>query len=160
MLYVSNVNGPPLDKDGNGFISKLSPEGEIEELEWITGLNAPKGMIMDGDKLYVTDIDRLVEIDPETGKIVGTYPAEGAIFLNDPAVGPDSTVYVSDIAGRKIFARAPGADTLEIWFAPDDLMHIIGLTRRGRQTDRRGLGPRDERRRQREGRWQPVHHRS
>lgn len=127
VLYVSNINGKPLDKDGNGFISKLNASGEIEDLEWVTGLNAPKGMVMDGDKLYVTDIDHLVEIDSASGEIVSKYPAKGAIFLNDPAIGPDGSVYVSDIAGRKIFRRAPDADTLRVWFAPDNLMHVNGL---------------------------------
>src|SRR2546427_258967 len=47
---VSNINGQPLDKDGNGFISRLTPEGRVAELKWIAGgtkgvtLNAPKGM--------------------------------------------------------------------------------------------------------------------
>jgi len=72
-------------------------------------------------------IDHLVEINPEERKVVAKYPAEGAIFLNDPAVGSDGTVYVSDIAGRKIFYRKPGADKLDVWFAPEDMMHINGL---------------------------------
>lgn len=128
VLYVSNVNGPPLDKDKNGFISLLSKDGAIKNLTWIKGLNGPKGMVMDGDDtLYVTDIDQLIEIDLEEGKIVGRYPAEGAIFFNDPAVGPDGTVYVTDFIGKKIYSRAPDADKLEIWLAPDDMMHINGL---------------------------------
>ena len=127
VLYVSNVNGKPLDKDGNGFISKLDTSGEIDELEWVTGLNAPKGMVMDGDTLYVTDIDHLVEINSVSGEITNKYPAKGAIFLNDPAIGPDGSIYVSDIAGRKIYRRAPDGDTLRVWFAPDSLMHVNGL---------------------------------
>ena len=45
VLFVSNIDGKPDQKDQNGFISKVSPSnGSIVELNWITGLNAPKGM--------------------------------------------------------------------------------------------------------------------
>ena len=44
VLYVSNVNGDASAADGNGYISKLSLEGEILDKEWLTGLNAPKGL--------------------------------------------------------------------------------------------------------------------
>ena len=75
VLYVSNIGGAPLDKDGNGFISKLSRDGKLLQLKWIEGLNAPKGMVMKDFTLWVTDIDRLVEIDTRTAKITNTYPA-------------------------------------------------------------------------------------
>ena len=45
ILFVSNIDGKPNEKDQKGFISKVSPSnGNIIELSWITGLNAPKGM--------------------------------------------------------------------------------------------------------------------
>ncbi|MFZ6014466.1 MAG: ATP-binding protein, partial [Bacteroidota bacterium] len=44
LLYVSNIDGKSNEKDGKGFISKLSPDGKIIAMEWATGLNAPKGM--------------------------------------------------------------------------------------------------------------------
>ncbi len=62
--YVSNVAGKPTDKDGNGFISKVSlADGKIIALEWAKGLDAPKGLALAGGKLYASDIDKLVEID-------------------------------------------------------------------------------------------------
>ena len=96
VLYVSNINGSPMGKDGNGFISKLSTGGEILDLEWVTGLNAPKGAGIAGGTLYVTDIDELVEIDIEAGVVVQRYAAPGAIFLNDLAVDRKGNVYISD----------------------------------------------------------------
>ncbi len=70
--YVSNVAGKPTDKDGNGFISKVSlADGKIIALEWAKGLDAPKGLALAGGKLYTADIDKLVEIDPKTGKVAG-----------------------------------------------------------------------------------------
>jgi hypothetical protein len=125
VLYVSNIGGAPLDKDGNGFISKLSRDGKLLELKWIEGLNAPKGMVMKDFTLYVTDIDRLVEIDTRTGKIANTYPAEGAVFLNDPAVDAKGNVYVSDIAKRTIWLLKDGK--MSVWYDGADLMHVNGM---------------------------------
>ena len=80
ILYVSNINGGPMDKDGNGFISKLSLNGKVIETHWVTGLNGPKGMVLHGGRLYVADIDRLVAIRVKTGRIVASYLAPNAIF--------------------------------------------------------------------------------
>jgi hypothetical protein len=99
---VSNINGSPLDKDDNGFISKLSPDGQVQNLKWIDGaaadveLNAPKGLGIVNGKLYVADIDVIRTFDAETGKPGQQIKVAGAAFLNDVAVAPDGTVYVSD----------------------------------------------------------------
>jgi hypothetical protein len=99
---VSNINGSPLDKDDNGFISKLSPEGQVITLKWIDGgasdveLNAPKGIGIANGKLYVSDIDVIRTFDAATGKPGAQIKVAGAAFLNDVAVAPDGTVYVSD----------------------------------------------------------------
>src|SRR5204863_1559288 len=59
---VSNINGSPFDKDNNGFISVLSPDGDVKTLKWIEGgknkvkLDAPKGSAITGGILYVADI--------------------------------------------------------------------------------------------------------
>lgn len=102
VYLLSNINGSPLDKDDNGFISKLSPEGTVLELKWIDGssptveLNAPKGLGISGDKLYVADIDVIRTFDLATGKPGAQIKVSGASFLNDVTVAPNGTVYVSD----------------------------------------------------------------
>ena len=96
VVYVANIDGQPTEKDGNGFISKMNLDGEIVELEWVTGLDAPKGMGIYENSLYVTDIDRVVEINIEEGNISNTYPLENASFLNDITVAPDGKVYFTD----------------------------------------------------------------
>jgi hypothetical protein len=58
-LYVSNIAGEMLEKDGNGFISRVGLDGQMLEARWVTGLDAPKGLVSDGTTLYVSDIDRL-----------------------------------------------------------------------------------------------------
>lgn len=98
VIYVSNINGAPTEKNGKGFISRISMDGKIISLQWITGLNAPKGMALWQDRLFVSDIDRIVEIDVGKGRILKQYPVPGAGFLNDVAVDEAGRVYVSDMA--------------------------------------------------------------
>ncbi len=86
---MSNVAGEPLERNGEGCLSIVSLDGEMIRQDWVTGLDAPKGIAMDGSMLYVTDIDRLVAIDNESGIVSGTWQGQGAIFLNDPAVAED-----------------------------------------------------------------------
>jgi hypothetical protein len=102
VLFVANINGNPTEKDGNGFISKLNTDGTVDELEWVTGIDAPKGMGIYGDLLFVTDIDHLVVIDIPSAAISEKVPVEGANFLNDVTIGRDGTVYFSDMRSGKI----------------------------------------------------------
>jgi hypothetical protein len=108
VIYVSNINGTPDAKDNNGFISKISADGKITELKWITKLNAPKGLGLSGNKLYVADIDRVVEIDVVKGKISKTYPVQGAKFLNDVTVDSAGVVYISDTGAGNVMKLENG----------------------------------------------------
>lgn len=103
IIYVSNINGSPLEKDDDGFISKLGLDGKIINLEWITGLNAPKGMGIYGSRLFVADINRVIEIDINAGKIVDEYSSPEAQFLNDITVHSSGVVYISDNMANIIF---------------------------------------------------------
>jgi sugar lactone lactonase YvrE len=96
VLYVSNINGDPGGKDGNGFLSKVGMDGKVTELQWVKGMDAPKGLGLFNGKLYVTDIDKIHEIDVNSGKITKTHKAEGAKFLNDITIDSVGTVYASD----------------------------------------------------------------
>lgn len=106
-IYVANIEGGPAEKDGVGSISKLSKDGEILEREWVSGLHAPKGMTVKDDKLYVTDVDRLVEIELATGEISRTYDVPDAVFLND-ADHDGTRVYFSDMRAGKILYLEDG----------------------------------------------------
>jgi len=110
-LYVANINGDLSQKDGNGFISILKTNGEIEDLEWVSWLNAPKGKAIYKGKLYVSDIDELVEIDIKSGKITNKYKADGAVFLNDVAACMNDMIFVSDTCTSKIYALKDGKIT-------------------------------------------------
>ena len=125
VLYVSNVAGEANAKDGVGFISKVSPDGKMQEAEWVKGLNAPKGLVMSGDKLYVSDVDQLVEIDVTSGKVTNTWNAEGAQFLNDTAADSAGRVFVSDILTDSIYVLENG--NLSVWVQDAALLHPNGL---------------------------------
>ena len=95
IYLVSNINGDPSAHDGNGFISRITPEGRMETLKWIDGatpgvrLNAPKGLAIVGDTLYVADIDTVRAFHRVTGQPLGARAVPGSTFLNDLAAGPD-----------------------------------------------------------------------
>jgi sugar lactone lactonase YvrE len=125
LLYVSNISGAVMQKDGKGFISKLRSDGTIISREWVKGLNAPTGLALHERTLYVADVDELIEINVASGEIVKRYPAKGAIFLNDVAVGEDGTVYASDTPMNTIWRLKDGA--FEPWLANDALNGPNGL---------------------------------
>jgi sugar lactone lactonase YvrE len=99
---VSNINGSPLGKDNNGFISVLSPDGQVTTLKWIEGgknkvtLDAPKGLALAKGVLYAADITVVRMFDAKSGAPKGEVPIAGSTFLNDLASSADGKVYVSD----------------------------------------------------------------
>lgn len=108
-IYVSNMNGTTSDKDGNGFISRLSADGAVLNLKWIEGLNSPKGMGIFNGRLFVTDLDEVVEIDLNAAAIVRRYTDSAVVSLNDIAVDPSTgVVYASDIQDTKIYSIGKG----------------------------------------------------
>ncbi len=124
-FYVANVAGEGDAVDGRGFISRVSRDGQMLQKEWVTGMDAPKGGIVAGNRLFVSDITRLVEIDIAAGKIVARYPAPGAKFLNDVAVLPDGTVVVSDSGTARIYALKDGR--MVVWAQGPLLDAVNGL---------------------------------
>jgi hypothetical protein len=139
MYLVSNINGSPSGVDDNGFISKLSPTGDIIALKWIDGaaddvtLNAPKGSAIVGDTLYVADISAIRMFDVNTGKQTGSVDVPGATFLNDVAASGTSiivtdtgvmfdgagfqptgadAIYVLDTATKALTTMAKGREAL------------------------------------------------
>jgi len=122
---VSNVVGKYNIKDGIGFISKLNEKGEFVEKEWVRGLNAPKGIDCTKTKLYVTDIDRVVEVDLKSGKITKTYTNSKIKSLNDISIASNGRVYVSDSEGNCIFYV--GKDSLEVFLESNELESMNGI---------------------------------
>ncbi len=127
IIYVSNIDGKPTEKNGKGFISKVSLSGEILVLKWATGLNAPKGSGIYGDRFYVTDIDELVEIDLKTGSILSRYPATGAGFLNDVTIDNDGNVYVSDMSSKNSIIYKLVEKKMTVWLKGPEISRPNGL---------------------------------
>jgi DNA-binding beta-propeller fold protein YncE len=127
ILYISNIDGKPLEKDGKGFISKISTDGEILQLQWAKGLNAPKGAAIFKDSFYVTDIDRLVEIDMNSGKIKNTYPAKGAVFLNDAAADLQGNIYVTDMSEKNSVIYRLSKTEFSIWYKGPEIKTPNGI---------------------------------
>jgi DNA-binding beta-propeller fold protein YncE len=128
-IYVSNIVGAVMQKDGNGFIAKLNGDGKVVTRQWVKGLDSPTGLALHDRTLYVADVDQLVEINAASGEIVKRYPAKGATFLNDVAIGPDGTVYVSDTPSNTIWRLKDGS--FEPWIADDKLNGPNGLLVQG-----------------------------
>jgi sugar lactone lactonase YvrE len=97
----------------------------VVEAQWVTGLNAPKGMMLHGERLYVSDVNRLVAIQVKTGRIVASYLAPNAIFLNDVTVDGAGRIYVSDMVDDAIY-RLDGND-FELWLKSPALENPNGL---------------------------------
>lgn len=124
-LYISNVAGEGDAKDGEGWISRLSLQGDMLEEKWVDGLNAPKGMAIRDGKLFVSDFDAYHVIDLERGEIEHTYPVEGAGFLNDITVWQGG-VYMSDSGSARIFQI--DVNGYKEWLADERLGGVNGLT--------------------------------
>lgn len=113
-IWVSNIDGASTAKDGKGSISKLSKSGTPIHLEWLTGLNAPKGMAKYKQELYVADLTELVVIDIKKATIIKKIPIEGSVFLNDVTVNNKGAVFVSDSRTGKVHRYENNIVSLEI----------------------------------------------
>src|SRR5581483_4157084 len=101
VYFISNINGSPLETDNNGFISRVNPDTLAVDLKWIEAgknnvtLNAPKGMAIIGDTLYVSDITSVRKFNRRTGAPEGEIRIPGSTFLNDLA-SDGNILYLTD----------------------------------------------------------------
>ncbi|HEX4130807.1 MAG TPA: PQQ-dependent sugar dehydrogenase [Pirellulales bacterium] len=99
VYYVTTIG--EFDKPGDGSVARVQP-GKIET--FATGLDDPKGIVAVKDGFLVTDVRRVVRVDPE-GKVSVFAAAEAfpipPLFLNDIDVDDTGNVYVTDTGDRK-----------------------------------------------------------
>ncbi len=122
-FYVSSVAGDSTEADGVGWISKLDADGAVVNSRWVDGLNAPKGMAVVANRLYVADLTQLLEIDTDSAEILRRIEMPGAAFLNDVTAGAGK-VWISDTFGNAIYQFIPASgDVSEL--ARDPLLTSI-----------------------------------
>lgn len=125
VYYVSNLSGGASEKNGEGYLTLVSEDGQVLEERWVDGLDSPKGVAVHEGTVYTADIDRLVAIDAESGEVTGEYPASGAQFLNDVTVDGQGRVYVSDSNVNAVYRLAGGS--LETWLEGNRIKAPNGL---------------------------------
>lgn len=114
LIYVSNINGdsPTSNFDGDGFVSRLHSDGSIDQLKWITGLNDPTGMTLQGDTLWINDINEVVKVDVKKGQVTHRYPVPNAVMLDDISVSSDGKVFTNDVGSQSVFWLQDGRFTI------------------------------------------------
>jgi glucose/arabinose dehydrogenase len=99
-IYVSEVG--KFEKPGDGGIALVTPGGE--RVPYVRGLDDPKGLAWWGGFLYVADVKGVYRIDrfghPILMASIKDFPTKPAL-LNDLAVTPDGTLFVSDTGDLK-----------------------------------------------------------
>jgi len=120
VLYVSNFFA-----GGNEFISKVKRDGEIEELQWVAGLNRPTGLCVSGSRLFAAERANVAEIDIVSGKIAKRYPVPEPGLPNDTACDASGAVYVSDSQKNVIYKVADGE--VVVWLEAAEISQPNGL---------------------------------
>lgn len=150
VIYVSNVAG--YTENGLGYISAVGLDGALKNARWLEGVNAPTGMAISGDTLYVADFNRLVEIDIANASIRATYDApDENPGLNDVTISPVGDVFVSasvisavyrlDDGALKAWARDEALQYANGVFADDQYLYVAGYYLRRIELETRGIEP-------------------
>ncbi|UCG53245.1 MAG: SMP-30/gluconolactonase/LRE family protein [Candidatus Latescibacterota bacterium] len=126
VLYVTNYDmyGRSIGADRQ-FVSKISADGQIEELKWVTGLIMPAGMIVSDEKIYVVERGALAEIDIESREIANRYPFPQPGFPNDVTIDNAGNMYISDTRRHMIYKFAGGE--FEEWLSSGEIQRPNGL---------------------------------
>lgn len=106
-LYAADIGSAlsPVEKDSDGQIYKLDRKGNVLDRAFAKEkLHAPKGLAINRNILFLTDIDRIVALDLASGgKLYEIDFSKDSSFLNDIAVWDASTLFVSATDRSKLY---------------------------------------------------------
>lgn len=130
--FVSNIaSGNPTETKAVGYIAKYARDGKLIKAKWVTGLHAPKGIVIVGDFLYVSDVTRVQKISIPKAKIVKTFTVKDSKFLNDLVVDNAGNIYVSDMWTDIIYRIHK--DKIAIWAQDPKIAGSNGLFTDGKE---------------------------
>ncbi|MBW3551903.1 MAG: hypothetical protein KY466_00260 [Gemmatimonadetes bacterium] len=121
--FVANFGAGGDDpRDADGFISRVTAAGEAEPLRFMVGtatapLHMPRGMFIEGDTLWVADVDGVHGFHRVNGRHLAfiDFRALEPGFLNDISAAPDGVLYVTDTgAGGRVYRVAGGGGRPEV----------------------------------------------
>lgn len=128
VLYVANIGSREAwADDGDGSIGKVALDGTVLEAEWVTGLDAPKGMGIWQGQLFVADNQKVAVIDIEKSSIVKTIPIEFSQKLNDVTIDDSGVLYVSDSGAHRVYSVGNG----EVSIVVENLKGTNGILAHG-----------------------------
>ncbi|MEW6364907.1 MAG: hypothetical protein AB1714_09735 [Acidobacteriota bacterium] len=129
-VYVSNWDGYNRGgPEAKQFISKISPDGKLDKLQWVAGLRNPTGLATHAEKLYAVEANSVVEISIPEARIVKRHDLPGSAMLNDITVTQQGDLYISDTRKGVIFRLAGGK--AEEWLSSPELARPNGVHVRG-----------------------------
>ncbi len=116
-FFVSNQGQDFMNKDGDGFISEISADGKILNHKFLPlkgVLNAPKGMTIIGNVLFVADLDRILGFNIDNRKTVFELVIDGAKLLNDICRLENGFIAVTETVSGNIYKINIDKKTYEI----------------------------------------------
>ena len=132
---VSNSGNAPGAPAIPGYISRLSPSGQVLNAKWIDGSNAatplndPLGMAVYAGKLYIADIDYIRVFNVHTGQSLANIHIPGVTGLND--ITPFWGGVIASDPGIDFSTNTPtGTDAL---YRVDGLTHQVSTLASGAQ---------------------------
>lgn len=130
-FMVSNV--------GSGQILSLDKEGKYSV--FAKGLDAPRGIKVVGNLLYVADNSQLKSLNLKTGALKASVPLKGAVMLNDIESDHLGRIYITDTKANRLYIHDPGTKLTEsleskllnapngiVYDAPRRQMFIVSLS--------------------------------